>query len=363
MATKRDYYEILGVSRKATGKEIKSAYRKLAMKYHPDRNPDSTEAEANFKEVAEAFAVLSDQEKRSQYDRGGHEAFGADFNPFAGTGFDFNNMNFGGMDFSQLFDMFAGGGRGRGAGRGRGGGARRGEDIEFEIGISFRSAVLGETLEVRLPRKAPCGSCSGSGATPGSGGGRCVECGGSGRIAQGRGGMRIAMPCPRCRGTGRLPGVACTPCGGSGRRGTEEKLRVRIPGGIHNGGKVSLSGKGNAGTHGGPPGDAYLKVRVEADDTFTRDGRNLICDVAVGIVLATLGGTVEVPGLDRSTTITVPPGTRSGQKFRIRGSGVPANGRTPAGDLVAVIQIWPPDKLDKESRELLEQFRQRNPSG
>jgi molecular chaperone DnaJ len=359
MATRRDYYEILGLSRKATGKEIKSAYRKLAMKFHPDRNPDNPEAEKNFKEVAEAFAVLSDSEKRARYDQGGHDAFGADFNPFAGMGFDVNNMNFGGMDFSQLFDMFAGGGRG--AGRGRGRGVQRGEDIEFEMGISFRSAVLGETLEVRLPRKAACGACSGSGVLPGSGGGRCVSCGGSGRMAQGRGGIQIAMACPSCQGSGRMPGTACTPCAGSGRRGTEEKLRVRIPPGIHDGGKVLLSGKGNTGIGGGPAGDAYLRVRVGTDEIFSRDGRNLVCDVEVGIALASLGGTVDVPGLDGTTTITIPPGTRSGQKFRIRGKGVPANGRTKAGDLVAVIQIQPPEKLDKRSRELLEEFRRLNP--
>ena len=359
MATRRDYYEILGLDRKATGKEVKSAYRKLAMKFHPDRNPDNPEAEKNFKEVAEAFAVLSDRDKREQYDRGGHAAFGSDFNPFAGAGFDFNSMNFGGMDFSQLFNMFAGGGRGPGGGRGSG--ARRGEDIEFEIEISFRSAVQGETLEVRLPRKASCTTCSGSGSVPGSGGERCVACGGSGRVAQGRGGMQIAMACPRCLGSGRMPGATCNPCGGSGRRGTEEKLRVRIPPGIQDGGKVLLSGKGNAGATGGPPGNAYLRVKVAADDTFSRDGRNLVCEVAVGIALATLGGPVEVPGMDGVTTITLPPGTRSGQKFRIRGKGVPANGRTPAGDLVAVIQIWPPNKLDRKSRELLEEFRSRNP--
>jgi molecular chaperone DnaJ len=274
-------------------------------------------------------------------------------------GFDVDNMNFGGMDFSQLFNMFAGGGRG--AGRGRSAGPRRGEDIEFELSISFRAAVQGETLEVRLPRKAACNACSGSGAKPGSGGERCVGCGGSGRMAQGRGGMQIAMACPRCQGSGRMPGSPCSPCAGTGRRGTEEKLKVRVPGGIHDGGKVVLSGKGNAGINGGPPGDAFFRVRVAADKTFTRDGRNLICEVPVGIAQAALGGTVDVPGLDGTTTITIPPGTRSGQKFRIRGKGVAAGGRAPAGDLVAVVQIWPPEKLDKASRELLEQFRRLNP--
>lgn len=359
MATRRDYYEILGIDRKATEKEMKTAYRKLAMKFHPDRNPDNPEAEKNFKEVAEAFAVLSDSEKRTRYDQGGHDAFGADFNPFGGMGFDVNDMNFGGMDFSQLFDMFAGGGRG--AGRGRSGRPQRGEDIEFELSISFRAAVQGDTLEVRLPRKAACSACSGSGAKPGSGGDRCVACSGSGRMAQGRGGMQVAMACPRCHGSGRMPGSPCSPCAGSGRRGTEDKIRVRVPGGIHDGGKVLLAGKGNAGVNGGPPGDAYFRVRVAADETFSRDGRNLICEVPVGIANAALGGKVDVPGLDGATTISIPAGTRSGQKFRIRGKGVPANGRTPAGDLVAVIQIWPPEKLDKASRELLEEFRRLNP--
>ena len=169
------------------------------------------------------------------------------------------------------------------------------------------------------------------------------------------------MACPRCQGSGRMPGTPCSPCSGSGRRGTEEKIRVRVPGGIHDGGKISLSGKGNAGLNGGPPGDAYFRVRVADDETFSRDGRNLVCDVAVGIAQAALGGKADVPGLDGATTISIPPGTRSGQKFRIRGKGVPANGRAAAGDLVAVIQIWPPEKLDKASRELLEEFQRLNP--
>jgi molecular chaperone DnaJ len=359
MATQRDYYEILGVDKSADAKQIKSAYRKLAMKYHPDRNPDDLAAEAKFKEVAEAFAILSDQEKRAKYDRGGHAAFGSNFDPFSGTGFDFNGTNFGGMDFSDLFSMFTGGGR-RGPRGGRAA-ARRGQDIQFEITISFRTAVLGDTIDVKLPRKAACGVCHGTGARPGGRQRACIDCGGSGQVAQRHGGMQIAVPCTRCQGSGQMPGVACDPCQGTGQRGTVQKIRVKVPGGIENGGRVVLSGKGDAGSRGGQAGDAYLRIRVEKDGVFTRKNRDLHCEITLGIAEAALGCAVSVPGLSGPTTIQVPPGTRSGQKFRIRGGGVPAGGRSPAGDLYAAVQIHPPARMDDRSRELMEEFARLNP--
>lgn len=356
MPTKKDYYEILNITRTASDKEIKAAYRKLARKHHPDVNQGDPDAETRFKEIAEAFAVLSDPEKRAKYDRGGHDAFGPGFDPFAGTGFDFRNFGFG--DISDLFGIF-GGAAGGAPGRGRG--PSRGEDIQFQINISFEQAVKGATLEIRLSRQGMCGSCGGMGVTKGSGQVSCAECGGTGRIAQRRGGLQVALTCRRCGGAGRLPGTPCDPCNGTGRRGTEEKVKVRIPAGIENGGKVRLKGKGNAGESGGPPGDAFLVVSVDSHPVFTRHGRDLYCDVPVSLARAALGGTIRVPTLHGSTSVTLPAGTASGKKLRLRGEGVAAGRSSGAGDLYAVIQIHPPANLDSRSRELLEEFDRLNP--
>ncbi len=300
MATKKDYYDILGVSRDADEKAIKAAYRRLARKYHPDVNKEAG-SEDRFKEVSEAFAVLSDPQKRAQYDRGGHAAFGPDFDPFAGFGFDFRGGGRGG-DFgfphlSEIFEMFGMGGAGMGRGRSR---VRRGSDLQLEVRIPFREAVLGTTLSLVIPRQA-----------------------GSERI--------------------------------------EDRVKVRIPAGIQDRGRVRLAGRGDA-PPGGAPGDAFLIVRVEPDSRFRREGRDLLTDVPVSLARAALGGTVTVPTLDGSTTINLPAGTRSGQKLRLRGKGVPQPNSSPAGDLFAVVQIHPPKKLDKRSRELLEEFERLNPT-
>ena len=352
MSNKRDYYEILGVPRDASAKEIKAAYRKLARKYHPDVNPGDAGAEERFKSVAEAFAVLSDEERRAKYDRGGHEAFGAGFDPFSGGGFNPQDFDFGMGDLSDLFRMFAGGSR-RGP---PGGGATRGEDIEFEVRVPFEDAVRGTTITIRVPRQAACSDCGGKGFRPRSTEVGCPECGGTGRIVRPTGRVHMASTCGRCGGAGRLPGVPCDPCGGTGRRGSEERVRVRVPAGVSAGARVRVAKKGNAGRRGGPPGDAYLKIQVEPHPTVRRDGRNLVCDVAIGIARASLGGSVEIPTLDGPATITIPPGTRSGQRFRLRGRGVLATAGKPAGDLYAVIQIHPPTDLDGRTRELLEEL-------
>jgi curved DNA-binding protein len=295
MPTKKDYYEILGIPKNANDKQIKAAYRKLARKYHPDHNPGDKSAEEKFKEVAEASAVLSDPEKRAKYDQRGHEAFGPEFDPFAGTGFDVRNM--GAINLEDLFEMFAGGGRPRG-GRTR---AVRGQDLETEIRLPFLDAARGATFELKLPRRGPGGTL------------------------------------------------------------TEEKVKVRIPPGIEHGGRVRLPGKGDAGHNGGPPGDMYLVVQVDPHPVFRREGRDVYGDVPVTITKAALGGTIEVPTIDGSSTITLPQGTRSGQRFRLRGKGVPASGSAPAGDHFAVVQIVPPKKLDDRSRQLLEELERLNP--
>lgn len=294
MASNRDYYEVLGVSRGATEKEIKAAYRKLARRYHPDVNPGNKAAEERFKEVAEAFAVLGDADKRARYDRGGREAFGSGFDPFAGM----SREQAAEFDFSGFEDLFASllGGAARG-GRPRGRG--RGGDLEFELSLPFAQAVTGHTVEVAIPRP-----------------------GGSG------------------------PG---------------ERVKVRIPPGVEDGARVRVVGKGESGRGGGAPGDAYLRVHVEPHPLFRREGADLLCDVPVGIVKATLGGRVDVPTLDGRATIEIPPGTRSGQKLRLRGRGVPAHGSRRAGDLLVVVQIVPPRDLDARSKELLEELASRHP--
>jgi DnaJ-class molecular chaperone len=284
---KKDYYEVLGVPRTAGDKEIKAAYRRLARKFHPDVNKGDKQAEQRFKEVAEAFAVLSDKEKRARYDRGGHEAFGPGFDPFAGS--DFGKFDAGFGDLSSLFEMF-GLGAGLGGGRARRR-APRGRDLRVETRVPFETALRGDTLSLDMPR----------------------------------------------------PGGA-------------ERLRVRIPPGVDDGDTLRLAGKGEGG------GDLYLTVRVEPHARFRREGRDLICDVPVGIARATLGGPIEVQTFDGSATITLPPGTRSGQKLRLRGRGVPPSSGQPAGDLLVVVQIEPPRVLDARSRELMEEFDRLNPT-
>lgn len=353
MATKKDYYERLGVPRTATEQEIKAAYRKLARKYHPDLNPGSKAAEERFKEIAEAFAVLSDPEKRAQYDRGGLEAFGPGFDPFAGTGFDFRNFGLG--DLSDLFEIFGATGR---RGRGR---PARGQDLEVEIRLPFVEAVGGTTREIALARNAPCRVCDGSGRTSSGREVECPDCRGTGRRAQRRRGVQVSLTCERCEGAGRLRSEPCSNCGGAGSIRVEEPVTVRIPAGIDDGSKLRVPGKGDAGRGGGEPGDVYLTIRVEPDARFRREGRDLFADVEIGLATAALGGRVAVPTLDGSATITIPPGTRSDQRLRLRGKGVPAGAGRPAGDLFAVVRIVPPRRLDARSRELMEEFARRNP--
>jgi curved DNA-binding protein len=285
---KQDYYEILGVPRTAEAPQIKAAYRRLARKFHPDVNRDDKQAEERFKEVAEAFAVLSDKEKRARYDQGGHAAFGPGFDPFAG--FDIGQFDVGFGDLSSLFEMFGLGPAGRRGGRPR---SRRGPDIRLEVRVPFLTAVRGDTVDLAIPRQGP-----------------------------------------------------------------QQRLKVRIPAGIDDGDTMRLAGKGEMGS---PPGDAYLTVRIDPHPVFRREGRNLVCDVSIGVARAALGGAVEVDTLDGKTTINVPAGTRSGQKLRLRGRGVPGSSGRPRGDLYVVVQILPPKKLDARSRELMEEFARLNP--
>jgi molecular chaperone DnaJ len=315
---KRDYYEILGVPKTATEKELKAAYRKLARKFHPDVNPGDKSAEERFKEVSGAFAVLSDPEKRAKYDRGGHDAFEPGFDPFQGTTIDFQDLGLGNL--SDIFELFGGGGRRRGAPRR----AERGEDLNLEMSLPFGDAIHGTTVEVGIPRAVPC-----------------PHCGGRGRLANGG-------PCRVCRGAGRVS--------------VTEKVKARIPAGIDDAERVRIPGKGNDGAGGGPAGDAVVTIRVEPHPMFRREGSDLVCEVPVGVVKATLGGDVSVPTLEGHATIKIPAGTRGGQRFRLKGRGVAARAGHPAGNLYAVVQIVTPRELDARSRELFEELARLNPN-
>ncbi|ANM31536.1 hypothetical protein ABI59_21165 [Acidobacteria bacterium Mor1] len=304
--TNKDFYEVLGVPRDADEKAIKAAYRKLARQYHPDLNQGDQGAEQKFKEVSEAFAVLSDPEKRAKYDRGGAQAFGPDFNPFQGMGFDFRTAGGGAQGFPDLSELFEAFGMGGGAGMGGRGRprAQKGQSLELEVEVAFADAVKGATLQMQVPR----------------------------RVWRGGGFQRV-----------------------------EERIKVRVPAGIGDGGKVRLAGKGDEGMGGGPAGDVFLVVRVTPDSTFRREGQNLVVDVPVGFATAALGGQADVPTLDGSAKINIPAGTASGQRFRLKGRGVPGRNGSAAGDLLAVLQIAPPKDLDPKSRELIEEFAKLNP--
>ncbi|RMG94885.1 MAG: molecular chaperone DnaJ [Candidatus Dadabacteria bacterium] len=348
MAAKRDYYEVLGVGRNASADEIKKAYRKLARKYHPDVNPGNKEAEERFKEISEAYDVLSDPEKRAQYDAMGHAAFGQGAGAGAGPRWEeFRSGGFGGFDFSDLFsDLF-----GETAGF-RPSGPRKGTDLEYEMTVSLTEAVKGTEKEISFRRNAPCDACGGSGYKPGAGGGTCPRCGGRGVVRSSRGVISVQQSCPACRGTGRTPGPACERCAGRGTVPRAERIRVRIPAGVTEGSRVRVAGKGEAGASGGAPGDLYIRVHVAPDPRFRREGNDLVTPVDVDLLDALLGGTVEVPTLDGPVRMKVPAGTQNGQRFRIRGKGVPGK-----GDLYAEVRVKIPRRLDPEVRKVLEGLR------
>jgi molecular chaperone DnaJ len=352
---KRDYYDVLGVKRGTSDDEVKKAYRRLARKHHPDVNPGDKAAEEKFKEISEAYEILSDPEKRKQYDTLGHAAFEG-FQPGGGAGWqDFARQGFGGstsgagFDFGDLFgDLF---GESRGF---RPSGPRKGADLEYEMEVDFQEAVLGAEKEISYRRSAPCTDCAGKGYRPGTGGGTCPQCGGSGRVRSQRGPMVMQQPCSQCRGSGRLGGTPCSTCGGGGSVPKPERIRVKIPAGIDTGSKVRVASKGEAGADGGSPGDLYIRVRVRPDARFSRQGSDLITTVTVPLLDAVLGGTTLVPTLGESVRMKIPAGTQNGQRFRLRGKGV-----KDKGDLYAEIHVEIPTELDPDVKTTLEGMRGR----
>jgi len=345
--SKRDYYEVLGVKRDADDKELKKAYRRLAMKYHPDRNPDDSAAEEKFKEASEAYDVLSDDQKRSAYNQFGH----AGVDPSAGGGGGFG----GGSSFSDIFgdvfgDIFGGGGGGRSR-------ANRGADLRYTLELDLEEAVRGSDVKIRIPTQVECKTCSGSGAEKGSRPETCTTCNGAGQVRMQQGFFSIQQTCPHCRGAGKVIRKPCKTCRGSGLTEEQKTLSVKVPAGVDTGDRIRLAGEGEAGQNGGPAGDLYVQVSVRDHKIFTRDGRNLYCEVPISFVDAALGGELEVPTLDGRVKLKIPEETQTGRLFRLRGKGVEPVRGGAAGDLMCRVVVETPVKLNKKQKELLRDFQ------
>ena len=359
---KRDYYEVLGVSKTATQDEIKKAYRKLALKYHPDRNKGNAEAEEKFKEVGEAYGVLSDETKRQQYDLFGPEMFeqaqagggAGGGNPFGGG---FGGFSGSGMD--DIFDMFFGGQGGRG-GRSSNAGPQRGADLRFDLEISFEEAAFGVEKEINLYRDETCEHCHGNGAEPGSKVETCPECHGTGyvRFTQNTmfGQMVNERPCSKCHGEGKIVSNPCKECRGKGTVKKNKKLKVKIPAGVDNGSRLRVSGEGEAGAKGGPSGDLYVYLYVKQHKFFDRDGTTVICEVPINIVQASLGAEVKVPTLDGAVTMKIPEGTQPGKVLRLKGKGIPSLRGGLRGDQLVRIKVVVPTKLNDKQKDALRAF-------
>ena len=354
----KDYYQILGVGRNAALAEIKKAYRKLARKFHPDLNPGDKTAEARFKEIQEAYSVLSDPKKRAQYDQFGDMRGvppGAGPGP-GGPGFDgFDFSDYGSSTFRDFFENLFGGGGVRGAAA-TAGGPERGEDLQYTMQIGFEDAIHGVQSRLRVNRLAACQACGGQGHISGGRKRPCPACGGSGRGAVQRGFMRFSGACQACGGSGQAPGEPCRACRGESAVAKSDLIAVRIPAGVDNGSKVRVPGRGNAGRNGGPPGDLYIVIEVAPHAFFRREGANISVKVPISVPEATLGAKIEVPTLWGKTTIRIPPGTRSGQKFRIKEQGAPLVGRKGRGDEYAEVTIVPPPFENERIREIMKEL-------
>jgi len=359
---KQDYYELLGLTKGASAEEIKKAYRKMAMQYHPDRNPGDAEAEAKFKDCSEAYEVLKDEQKRAAYDRFGHAAFengGAGGGGRGGAGFDFN---FGGGGFADIFDEMFGdfmGGR-----RGGGGQTGRGSDLRYNLEISLEEAFTGSQATVRVPTSVVCEGCSGTGAESGTQPISCPTCGGMGKVRAQQGFFTIERTCPSCHGAGRVIKDPCKVCNGAGRTRKEKNLQVNIPAGVEDGTRIRLAGEGEAGLRGAPPGDLYIFLAIAPHRFFQRDGANIHCRVPIPMTTASLGGVVEVPSIDGSRAkVTVPAGTQSGHQFRLKGKGMSVLRATQRGDMYVQAVVETPVNLNKKQQELLREFEKAGKEG
>lgn len=358
-ATKRDFYEVMGLAKGASEEEIKKAYRKFAVRYHPDRNPGDKEAEEKFKELGEAYAVLSDPQKRAAYDQYGHAAFdprsraGGGFRPGGGfqDPFDVFRQAFGGSDF---FDTFFGGANG--GERAEDANGQRGEDLRYNLDITLEEAVNGCEKEITFSKDVRCEPCAGSGAENGSKAIRCPQCGGHGRVVTNRGLFRIQQTCPRCHGAGEIIEKPCRTCRGEGRHQQQTTVRIRIPAGVETGARLRSQGNGASGVRGGSNGDLYVVLQVLPHDIFERHGMDLACDVPISFIQATLGGDVDVPTLTGKARISVPAGTQNGSIFRVKGRGAASLRGDRVGDLHVRVQVEVPTRLNSAQRKALEEF-------
>ncbi|WP_029407328.1 molecular chaperone DnaJ [Thiomicrorhabdus sp. Milos-T2] len=344
--SKTCYYEILSVSKTASEGEIKKAYRKMAMKYHPDRNPGDAEAENKFKEAAEAYEVLSDAQKRATYDQFGHAGLeggaGGHGGGFGGGGF--------GDAFGDIFgDIFGGGFGGQR-------GPQPGQDLQYELEVSLEDAVAGTTVDIRIPTKDVCDACDGSGAEPGSSVETCPTCHGAGQVRMQQGFFAVNRACPSCHGSGKLIKTPCKKCHGEGYTHDNKTLSVKIPAGVDNGDRIRLQGEGEAGEPGAPRGDLYVRIRVKKHAIFERDGNTLYCELPIGFATAALGGSIDVPTLGGKANLKIPAGTQSGQRFKLTGKGVKSVRSSHMGDMVVLVNIETPVKLTSRQKELLQEF-------
>ncbi|MBC7755949.1 MAG: molecular chaperone DnaJ [Bdellovibrio sp.] len=348
MATKKDYYEVLGLSRDASEEEIKKSYRKLAMKHHPDRNPDNPKAEEQFKEAKEAYETLSDDQKRAAYDQYGHAAFeggGNGAGGFGGAGF--------GDAFGDIFGDIFGGGR-------QGGGQRnnvyRGADLRYNMEVSLEDAAKGTESKIRIPVQSACETCKGSGARPGTQPVTCTTCAGHGQVRMQQGFFSVQQSCPKCHGNGKMVKDPCPTCSGAGRVKQNKTLSVKIPAGVDEGDRIRLTGEGEAGVNGGPTGDLYVVIHLKTHEIFQRDGGNLHCEMPISFSTAALGGEIEVPTLGGSAKMKIPAETQTGGVFRLKSKGIKPLRQSEAGDLMVHVVVETPVKLTEKQKDLLREF-------
>ncbi len=351
---KRDYYDVLGINKNASSEDIKAAYRKLAIKYHPDKNPGNKSAEDKFKEASEAYGILSDKNKKENYDSFGHAAFenggGGQSGGFGGFG------GFGGSDFSDIFEDFFGDfGGGRKNNRRN---SNRGSDLRYDLSITLEEAYSGKKQNIQFSSSDKCTTCKGSGSKPGHSADRCTYCGGNGKVRSNQGFFTVQQTCPQCSGSGEEITNPCNECNGSGNKHTSKKISVTIPKGVDDGTRIRLAGKGEAGTRGGASGDLYLFINVKSHDLFKRSDVNLFFEFPISIADAALGTTIEIPTIDgKKAKIKIPDGTQDGKQFRLKGKGMPFMRRGDYGDLYVQVKTEVPVFLNKEQKEILERFR------
>jgi molecular chaperone DnaJ len=350
---KRDYYDVLGVNKSASPEDIKSAYRKLAVKYHPDKNPGDKAAEDKFKEASEAYSILSDKSKKENYDNFGHAAFENGGGGQGGFG------GFGGSDFSDIFEDFFGDFGGGGRRNSRRSSSNRGSDLRYDLSITLEEAYSGKKQNIQFSSSDKCNTCKGNGSKPGFSADRCTYCGGNGKVRSNQGFFTVQQTCPQCSGSGEEITNPCNDCGGSGNKQTSKKISVTIPKGVDDGTRIRLAGKGEAGSRGGANGDLYLFINVKSHELFKRSDENLFFEFPISIADAALGTTIEIPTIDSGKAkIKIPEGTQTGKQFRLKGKGMPYMRGNGAGDLYVQINTEVPISLNKEQKELLEKFRE-----